>query len=191
MNKDVFKREISYIKNSKYKENLEKIIEMLPDYFFHVPAASTGKYHPAFAQGEGGLIRHTKAATRIAHELLENNSINNFSNDEKDLIIISILIHDSFKLGFPIEKYTRFDHPLLIGDFLEENKDKFSFTTDELDFIKNSIASHMGEWNKDFDGNEVLPLPKTKSQRFVHMCDYLSSKKFLKIEFDENNNIKD
>ena len=35
MNKtDAFKKELSYILNSKYLENAKKLIEILPDYFF-------------------------------------------------------------------------------------------------------------------------------------------------------------
>ena len=48
----------------------------------------------------------------------------------------------------------------------------------------------MGPWNTDYDGNEILPKPKTKYENFVHMCDFLSSKKFLDVKFD-NNNIKE
>ena len=51
------------------------------------------------------------------------------------------------------------------------------------------ISSHMGQWNKDFDGNEVLPKPQTKYERIVHLCDLLSSKKFLDVKFDDKNNI--
>ena len=47
----------------------------------------------------------------------------------------------------------------------------------------------MGEWNTDFNGNEVLRKPINKYERFVHMCDYLSAQKFLEIKFDDNNNI--
>ena len=66
--KEVFKREVNYLKNERYRENANKLIELLPDYFFEVPASSTGKYHPAFSLGDGGLVRHTKAAVRIAYE---------------------------------------------------------------------------------------------------------------------------
>ena len=69
----------------------------------------------------------------------------------------------------------------LIG---EENKDKLSLNDDEIDLITRVIASHMGIWNKDYNGNEVLPIPKDKYQRFVHMCDFLSSKKFINVKFD-------
>ena len=63
MNKvEIFNKEYTYIKNKKYIDNLKIMIELLPDYFFNVPASSTGKYHPEFSLGDGGLVRHTKFA---------------------------------------------------------------------------------------------------------------------------------
>ena len=188
--KDVFKKEYTYIANDRYRENAEKLVELLPDYFFKVAASSTGKYHPLFSLGDGGLVRHTKAAIRIAKELLDNNSIGHkFTSDEKDLLIISIMVHDGLKHGMVEEKYTRFDHPLLAANFVYENREKASISEDEALFLKEVISSHMGPWTKDYDGNEVLPYPKNKYQNFVHMCDYLASRKGLLVPFDSNNNI--
>ena len=67
MKEEVFKKELTYIKNNRYKENIKVLINLLPDYFFEIPASSTGKYHPYYATGKGGLVRHTKAAVRIAY----------------------------------------------------------------------------------------------------------------------------
>lgn len=187
--KTVFNNEYNYIKSDRIKKSAKILVDLLPDYFFLVPASSTGKYHPSFSLRDGGLVRHTKTAVRIAHELLENKSLNNYTDDEKDLIIVSLLLHDGIKSGFVKEKYTRFDHPLLASKFVSDNKDKIELTDKEIDYICESIESHMGEWNKDYQGNEILPLPKSKNSRFVHMCDYLASKKFLDIKFDQNNNI--
>ena len=187
--KEIFNNELKYIKNNRIKESAINLINLLPDYFFLVPASSGGKYHPSFAAGEGGLVRHTKAAVRIAHELLENHSVNNYTNDEKDLIILSLLLHDGIKCGNPKEKYTRVDHPLLASKFVKDNKDKTQLTDTEIKYICESIESHMGEWNKDYEGNEILPITKSKNSRFVHMCDFLSSKKFINIEFDKDDNI--
>lgn len=184
---DVFSKEYEYIKSDKYKKCAKELIELLPDYFFDIQASSTGKYHPSFTLGEGGLVRHTKVAVRIAWELLNNNSLGHrFSDDEKDLIIISILIHDGLKHGIEESKYTVFDHPLLIGRYVQENKDKLSLDEKDIDFIVSVTSSHMGEWNTNQYSNVVLPLPKDKYQRFVHMCDYLASRKFLDIKFDNN-----
>ena len=186
----VFEKELKYIKKESFKNDTMYLIDSLPDYFFEVAAASTGKYHPKYAQGEGGLVRHTKAAVKIAYELLADPAIGNkYTDDEKDLMIISLMLHDGLKLGKEKSKYTKFDHPLLVGEFIKENKANLNFSDDEIQFLSDAIASHMGPWTKDYDGNEVLPYPKTKYQNFVHMCDYLASKKFLNVDFDENNNI--
>ena len=63
-----FEMELSYINDKKIKEALLKVIKLLPDYWFTIPASSTGKYHPEYALGDGGLLRHSKAAMRIGFE---------------------------------------------------------------------------------------------------------------------------
>ena len=186
----VFEKELNYIKNNSYKEDLKILINLLPDYFFEIPASSTGKYHPKYALGKGGLVRHTKVVVRIGYELLNNESIGfSFKEEEKDLLLMAMLLHDGLKSGINHEKYTRFDHPLLISKLILDNKDKLSLNDYEITLVRNAIEAHMGQWNVDYNGNEVLPKPHNKYQRFVHMCDFLASKKFLEVEFDENNNI--
>lgn len=184
---EVFKKELNYIKNERYQIAAKQLIELLPDYFFEIPASSTGKYHPQFAQGDGGLVRHTKVAVRMCYELSNNKTIGySFTNDEKDLMIITLIMHDGLKSGLIKEKYTRADHPLLVAKLIRENKDKVNLTNGEINFITQAIETHMGEWNKDFNDIEIMPLPKNKYQRFVHMCDFLASKKFIEVSFENN-----
>ena len=185
-----FNKEYTYIKDEKIREDLKILVNLLPDYFFEIPASSTGKYHPSFASGTGGLVRHTKVAVRMAYELLSNPGLNNFSNREKDLIIMALVLHDGFKSGRTHEKYTRFDHPLIVCDFIKENKDKLSLKDSDVELLVRVISSHMGIWNTDYDGNEVLPKPKDKYQRFVHMCDYLASRKVINVNFNGNDIIE-
>ncbi len=189
MKSDIFKKEISYINDKKYQVLAKEILELLPDYFYEVPASSTGKYHPEYTTGTGGLVRHTKSAVKIAHELMGNKSINGYNNREKDLTIISLLIHDGLKSGLEKSEYTKFEHPLLIGKYIEDNKQALELDEEDLQMIKEMTSSHMGEWNTNQYSNITLPLPVTKFQRFVHMCDYLASRKFLNVNFDLNNNI--
>lgn len=184
---EVFKKELTYIKNEKYRIAAKQLIDLLPDYFFEIPASSTGKYHPQFAQGDGGLVRHTKVAVRMCYELSNNKTIGySFTNAEKDLMIVALIMHDGLKSGVIKEKYTRIDHPLLVAKFIKDNKDKINLTNGEINFVTQVIETHMGEWNKDFNDIEVLPLPKNKYQRFVHMCDFLASKKFIEVLFENN-----
>lgn len=178
-----FDREYTYIKDNEIREDLKRLVSELPDYFFEIPAASTGKYHPAFTATVHGLVKHTKVAVRIAYDLLGNPGVNSFSDREKDLIIMSLVLHDGLKSGKVKEKYTRVDHPLLVCDFIKE---KSKLPSEDIELVTSMISSHMGIWNTDYKGNEVLPKPKDKYQRFVHMCDYIASRKFLNINFNNN-----
>lgn len=187
MREEVFERELNYISKNEYRQNAIKLINLLPDYFFKVAASSTGKYHPSFALGDGGLVRHTKVAVKIAKEILDNDSIGSiFTDDEKDLMIISLIMHDGLKHGLTEEEYTRFDHPVLMANFIKDNKDKISLSDSEIHFITSCISSHMGQWNTNSYSDVVLPLPKNKFQKFVHMCDFLASRKFLDVNFNDN-----
>lgn len=191
MNKEeLFEIELNYIKDKNYRESLLKIINELPDYWYHEAASSTGKYHPSYALGDGGLLRHSKAAMMIGNELLSDPAIGNkYSDREKNLMLMSLLVHDGLKLGIPQERYTRFDHPILMGKFIVDNKDKFGLSEEDAIFMNDAIKTHMGNWTTDYHGNEVLEPPKTKYQNFVHMCDYLASRKCLLVLFDKENKI--
>ena len=188
--KEIFYDEINYIKDESLRKSLGKLIELLPDYFFKEPAASTGKYHPSYAQGEGGLLRHTKAAVRIGYELLQDLSIGKkYTSHEKDLMLMALLLHDGFKKGLKEERYTRFDHPLIASKVILDNASKVGLSSEDAKFISDAIKTHMGDYTVDYNGNEVLEKPHSKYQNFVHMCDFLASRKCLLVPFDEHNNI--
>ena len=187
---EMFLEELEYIKDDSLQEALLNIIEILPEYWLTEAASSTGKYHPEYALGEGGLLRHSKAAMRIGYELLSNPSIGDkYTSHEKDLMLMALLIHDGLKLGIPQGKYTRFDHPILMANFVKEHQKEVGLTKEDAEFLSEVIKTHMGPWTTDYDGNEVLEKPKTKYQNFVHMCDYLASRKCLLVPFDQDNNI--
>ena len=186
MKSEVFNTEIKYIKDNRLKENLVTLLNLLPDYFYEVPASSTGKYHPSFSLGDGGLVRHVKVATRIAIELFNNEALQNFNDKEKNLLLMSIILHDGLKSGLIKSEYSKANHPVLMSNFIKDNKDKLTLEKDELELITSCIETHMGPWTKDYDGNEILRKPTSKYERFVHMCDYLSSRKFLDVKFKQN-----
>ena len=191
-NINYFQKEFSYIKSDEYKNDYKVLVDLLPDYFFKVAASSTGKYHPAFSLGDGGLLRHTKVAVRIGYELLSDPCIGDkYTSREKDLMLIALTMHDGVKHGIPEEKYTRADHPLLASKLIKENRDKLAMKDEAVEFICSVIESHMGPWNTHpYTKEEILPIPKDKYQNFVHMCDYLASRKFLDVKF-ENDEIID
>ncbi len=186
----IFQSELNYIKDETIKKDAEYLVNILPDYFFEIAASSTGKYHPSYSLNEGGLLRHTKAAVRFAYELLSNPSIGEkYQKEEQDIMILGLIMHDGLKLGKERSKYTVADHPMVIVDHIMDHKDNLKMSSELLNLLCSVIKSHMGPWNKDYNGNEITPVPKTKYENFVHMCDYLSSKKCFLVEFDDNNNI--
>lgn len=185
MKSDVFKTELNFIKDERIRNSTKTILELLPDYFYEIPASSTGKYHPSFSLGEGGLVRHVKVAVRFAKELLDNPIIGNkYTDNEKDVMIMALILHDGLKSGLTHNRYTQANHPTLIKNFVNDHKKDIELSDNELDLFSHVVESHMGIWNKDYEGNEILPIPKTKYENFVHMCDYLSSKKFLDVHFN-------
>lgn len=175
-----FKKELNAIKRSDIRCFCELALNSLPDYFFWAAASSTGKYHPNYAQGPGGLVRHEKAAVGIAIELFKCESIFRFSEIEKDIIIAALLLHDGCKSG-KTYSHTKPDHPLLVVSLLKELN--HCLHQELFESICDCIVSHMGHWNKDFE-TEILPLPQTKTQKFVHICDFLASRKCLEFNFD-------
>lgn len=176
-----FAKEISYIKNESKRRDLEYLINLLPDYFFTIPASSTGKYHPKFAATQSGLVKHTKAAVRIAYDLFE--TVNNFTDDDKDLIIMALVMHDGLKKGIKEEKYARFDHPLLVSKLIMENTSNLEMDIEDVRKMCTLIESHMGKWNTNKYSKVELPVPTTEMQRFVHRCDFLASRSYLNIKF--------
>lgn len=189
MNKiDYFKIELNYIKNKTIRDACIYMINLLPNYFFEIPASSTGKYHPDFAGEKNGLVKHTKVAVRMAVELMTLESIElKYSSDEKDLIIMALLIHDGLKSGMKKEEYTRFDHPILISNLVMDNKDHLNLTDEQLGKLTSMLKSHMGRWNVNNYSSVVLPKPKTALENFVHMCDFLASRKFINVKFEDIN----
>lgn len=161
---------------------------MLPDYFFEVAASSTGKYHPKYALGDGGLIRHTKAAVFIAKELLSIEMYSKFTDDEKDLIIVSLILHDGLKHGEDKSAFTVAEHPVIVANWLNDNTELSEILPAAyMEILTCAISSHMGQWNTDYKTKkEILPKPKTSLQKFVHQADYLASRKYLEFNFEDN-----
>lgn len=187
----VFEEELEYIVNPKIKKLTEKIVSNIPEYFFEVAASSTGKYHPTYALGNGGLVRHTKAAVGIAADLLKlEHNLNMFNSDERDCIIAALICHDGWKHGDEKSQYVISAHPVVASDHVLEFADDSEKSFAKI--IADNIRSHMGEWNTDYRSKaEIMPKPSTPMEMFVHECDYLASRKYLIYEVENSYNPND
>lgn len=200
---DCFKKEIDYIKNDFLKEITIKVLDSAPECIQTIPASSSGKYHPKADLGEGGLVRHIRTVTALAYSLINTDIFKNFIFGHlsivkedildiyKDCVIVSCLLHDCMKPDDTPEHRTLFDHPLraakLFEDVITENAENYDKNYIDMIYpmIYTCIASHMGEFNKvAYINGVVLPKPMDNLTEFVHMCDYVASRKFFDFNFD-------
>lgn len=185
MSKIYFEEELQMIKNEEVKSIVIDVLKQVKDEFYHAAASSTGKYHPEYALGDGGLYRHTRAAVKIANDLLCLEWYKNLFNDiERDCIIAALILHDTCKSGKDWEsQYTMHTHPILAANLVIQQSNGISHGN----LIADCIACHMGQWNEPGRWNKpgdrnVLPKPERDIEFFVHLCDYLASRKFLEVK---------
>lgn len=182
---ELFTTELNLIQDEAIRGIAIQALEIVPDYFFTMASSTTGKYHPSYALGEGGLVRHVRACMRIAYELyrIENWE---FTNEQKDLMLVALLVHDGWKQGYPDNSsgFTTTQHPLIASrEIFNHFLDLIPFK--QLEFICKGIETHMGQWI--YEGRtdkKVLKKPRTKYQKFIHLVDYLASRRCIEINFD-------
>lgn len=171
-----FENEIELIQNDEYRMFVAYYLNhYCPDYFWEIGASSSGKYHPAFSQGQGGLVRHTKAVVLFAQELLRMSSYMYMSDEYKDYVIMACILHDTCKYGMSdYDKDQYKDHAknasVNVANCWVEYFDKQAPV-----FFTNAIKTHMGQWS------ERENRPFTNIDRCVHMADYMASRSFIDI----------
>lgn len=172
--KDLLLSEVIQIDSTEIRQFVNETLDTVDKCHAWKPASSTGKYHPKFASGDGGLIRHTKCVVRNMIELIRATPS---LECEKDELIAAAILHDMWK--YPSDRdqeWTAFDHPKLGGDYCKEK----GFET-----IGRLIAAHQGIWttNKQMPGFENEQ-PNKFDEWCLHYCDYFASRAYLNAEFD-------
>ena len=189
---EVFSTVLKTIENDDIREFATSYLKDTPDWFYEVAASSSGLYHSPISLGPGGLARHTIGATKILNWMLDIESIGcNFTNREKDLMRVAIIVHDSRKQGEKeSKKHTVFEHPLYAAQAVMNHQCSIDLPEEEKKYIAECIVSHMGQWNTNKRSKTELPKPTKLNQILVHLADYLSSRRELTIDFSNDNNIR-
>ena len=171
----LFEREINLIVNEDLRMAVKSYMEeATPDYFWTDGASSSGKYHPQFSQGIGGLVRHTKAVVMFAEELLRMSSYAYMADEYKDYVIAACILHDTAKYG--VEGFDKAEYK---NHARNASHAFFDYCTLVIDYMPhylllNAIKSHMGQWS-----TEKADRPFTSVDRCVHMADYMASRSFI------------
>ena len=182
----LFTNEISDIKDEHLRAFATELIANADDYFFTVPASSSGKYHPPFDLGDGGLVRHTRCVAYMAKSLAESYC---FSDYDTDCLIVAAIAHDIKKQGSGEGKHTVWEHPELAKDYVIETfaNGSFDISLKDVNKIASAVHSHMGKWghNANFlKGNMPLPMPTTEFEKALQAADYIASRReILDFEF--------
>lgn len=155
--------EVDRIKDDELREQtIDAIGRGFPEYFWEVPATSSGKYHNPYARDGHGLWIHVKMAStafeRKAESYIKRNVLTRY---EADCVRAALLLHDMLKYG---HQYSDGDdvaqnHDLMAGQWLRRN-------TDLPQPVIDGVEQHNGPW---YEG----PTPEYGDAvpDIVHMCD--------------------
>jgi hypothetical protein len=158
------------INDKNLSEMVEKFLEeKVPEYFRKIPASSSGKYHPAYTLGEGGLLRHTIAAVKILNHTLGLEFMQiSYPSIKRDRMIAAMILHDTFKYGVKYDLNDYKDHEKKAADQVKE------YFGEHGEEIARLIVCHMGQWG--------VQKPERMDEFLVHQADYLASRKNITVD---------
>ena len=176
----LFVNEINDIKDEGLREFAKYLISNADEYFFTVPASSSGKYHPPFDLGFGGLVRHTRCVAYFAKCMA---IAMDFNEHDTDLLIVAALAHDIKKQGNNTGHTVR-EHPYYGRNYVIEMATAHPewISIEDANKIGNAILSHMGIFeNREpyLKGREPYPLPSTEFEKALHAADYVASRETI------------
>ncbi len=175
---EFFEREIQNIESEDLRDFVRWFFDnAVGEWFWTSGASSSGKYHPQFTQGEGGLVRHTRAVEWVCEELLRMSSYAYMRAEYKDYARVACLLHDVRKYGRSDteDKDCYKEHGAIAAADVALAWFEF-FGTPCPELLTMAIRSHMGQWVEDRDDR-----PFTNIDRLVHMADYIASRPFWDI----------
>jgi len=139
--------------------------EVVENYFWEAPAASSYNYHNPYCCGERGLWIHTLMVATAYERLVETYvQQGRISSYEADLGRIAVVMHDMQKYaGKRVEHGAAKNHDIHCAELIRND-------TDLPERVAEAVETHMGPW---YDG----PEPETDLQHLVHNADMIGSTK--------------
>lgn len=173
-----FAFELSEIKDENLKKFLTIILEGTGDWFYHDPASTSGKYHPKYALGDGGLMRHTRAVAYWAKELCRT-ELFDVNERQGELLYVAAILHDIRKhtaSGGYIQKHARAAYDLILATQAEHPE---LLSKEDAQYMADAVSTHMGIWGVK-DGERK---PTSDAEKLLHIADYSASRKEIIMEF--------
>ena len=158
--------EINSISDIRVKALTRAVFQKVPNYFFTLPASSSGKYHPPKERGPYGLVYHTKEVFRMG--VIIQDAYTDVNLDEAKA---AILLHDvgRYGLGKAHAPHTLTKHPDVAADLVLTVADEIGMNGSlAAERIASAVRRHMGRWGRE--------KPKTNLDWTVHLADNIASK---------------
>ena len=157
--------ELKDIKDQGLRLKTATLIAEAPEWFFHIGASKSGKYHPNYTKCDGGLLVHTLAVVKLIKACI-NLEYLGLDQSQKDAYIAACAVHDLCKYGTKDEPDQRMgrNHGFTASRYFEE----------DFPFVASLIRTHMGEWGPS--------KPSNIHQFMVHLADLLASRPNVYIE---------
>jgi len=158
----------------------EVIKEKIPDIWSR-PTSSTGKYHKKIDEDNRtpSIAEHTYEIMYAADKIVDL-----LNGCNRDLIFLSIVLHDSFKYGLTgSNPHTENKHDRIIGDTVRDNKGIFLkiFNENEVVLLEEIVRFHSGRWSTDSNIKTFSFNNFNQEVMFLHILDMLSAKNVIKI----------
>lgn len=190
----VFLKEIETIESSEIRTFTREILmHCTPDYFWEMPASTSGKYHNPDESADGTLARkHVKRVFNLAKCIMA--SLGWFSHtgdrlkDERkydhDVILSACLLHDILRCGFAGRERKKGGkvgtdalHPYYVREVAKWHKigETRVYNYEFFDDIMKAVEGHYGYWSSV---QASANLENAQSREFiVCMADYIASRK--------------
>lgn len=180
---EIFANELTKIRDLDIREFVVACFDKLcPDYFWTCPCSTSGKYHPQYALGKGGLIRHVKSAIWWGIELSKALEMEQYHDE----MVAALLLHDLIKNGKgldangrPLERGVTGTHGVTLAHLLTTATVDCQYT-EGIERIFYGIACHMGIWTTDPSYHPTgvyVPSGFRPFANLIHLADYCASRK--------------
>lgn len=94
---EVFREYLDLIQTPQIRDFTEFALLRLPEYFWTLPASTTGKNH-----GDGEtLLAHVKACLYVARQVNNAQFKDHWTQRQKDQLYSSLMLHDGWRCGEP------------------------------------------------------------------------------------------
>lgn len=160
------------------------------------PASSSGKYHLDEDGHVHSINEHTYEMLHAASKLIRMFGVVEKSYDA-DIILLSVLLHDSLKYGKEPQNRPHTDnkHDQLIGDVVMKNKAFFMqlYSEEQVNILEESVRYHSGKWSTDLKSNgKVFDSKGFNFQTLtLHILDMLSTNNCLRVPSNGNSVLRE